>query len=514
MSFGLSHPYRLCRLVWTLARHGALFPLEAFGAPRWLTVLLRLIEGSAKGQRPGERLARALQSLGPTFIKLGQSLAVRGDLIGDGVADDLSALQDDLPPFSSAEATATLKHEFGLGPAELFEHFEEQPTAAASIAQVHFARLHGGVDVAVKILRPGIEDAFGRDIAFFYWLARRLEGFFPALRRLKPVEIVRNFEETVTLEMDLRLEAAAAGELAENFAADPEFRIPAVDWTRTSRRVLTLERVDGIPIDEIDRLIAAGLVPAEVLALSARAFFNQVFRDGFFHADMHPGNMFVATDGVLSPVDFGIMGRLDRQTRHFLADMLVAFLQRDYYRVAEIHFLAGYVPADKSLGAFSQACRAIAEPILGRPQNEISIARLLGQLFQVTRTFEMETQPQLLLLQKTMLVAEGVGRKLDPDTNIWMMAEPLIVEWVRENRGPEARIRDLAREVARGIEKLPIYLAKMDTAAEMISAEGLRLHPETVEAFRARERGGTWRYWALLAAGLLAVALMGLSVLE
>ncbi|MEL0019148.1 MAG: hypothetical protein VW709_04685, partial [Rickettsiales bacterium] len=195
-------------------------------------------------------------------------------------------------------------------------------------------------------------------------------------------------------------------------------------------------------------------------------------------------------------------------------DMLVAFLQRDYYRVAEIHFLAGYVPADKSLGAFSQACRAIAEPILGRPQNEISIARLLGQLFQVTRTFEMETQPQLLLLQKTMLVAEGVGRKLDPDTNIWMMAEPLIVEWVRENRGPEARIRDLAREVARGIEKLPIYLAKMDTAAEMISAEGLRLHPETVEAFRARERGGTWRYWALLAAGLLAVALMGLSVLE
>ena len=207
---------------------------------------------------------------------------------------------------------------------------------------------------------------------------------------------------------------------------------------------------------------AAGIAPRAVLEQSARVFFNQVFRDGFFHADMHPGNMFVCPDGVLSPVDFGIMGRLDRETRYFLADMLIAFLERDYMRVAEVHFAAGYVPNDKSLGAFAQACRAIAEPILGKPQNEISIARLLGQLFQVTRTFEMETQPQLLLLQKTMLVAEGVGRKLDPESNMWMLAEPLIADWMRENRGPEARLRDLAADAARLAERVPRYLSKLD----------------------------------------------------
>ena len=277
----------------------------------------------------------------------------------------------------------------------------------------------------------------------------------PESRRLKPVEVVANFEETVALEMDLRLEAAAAAELAENFAADPDFRVPAVDWNRTGQRVLTLERIDGIPIDETESLAEAGIDPREVLARSARAFFHQVFRDGFFHADMHPGNMFVGSDGVLSPVDFGIMGRLDKRTRNFLADMLIAFLSRDYLKVADVHFAAGYVPNTKSRGAFSQACRAIAEPILGKPQNEISIAKLLGQLFQVTRTFEMETQPQLLLLQKTMLVAEGVGRKLDPDSNIWMLAEPLVEEWVLEHRGPEGRMREFVSEVVARAERLP-----------------------------------------------------------
>ena len=306
------------------------------------------------------------------------------------------------------------------------------------------------------------------------------------------------------LEMDLRLEAAAAGELAENFIDDPGFRVPAVDWERTSRRILTLERVEGIPIDETEGLEARGIAPRAVLQQSARVFFNQVFRDGFFHADMHPGNMFVCPDGVLSPVDFGIMGRLDRETRYFLADMLIAFLERDYLRVAEVHFAAGYVSNDKSLGAFAQACRAIAEPILGKPQNEISIARLLGQLFQVTRTFEMETQPQLLLLQKTMLVAEGVGRKLDPESNMWMLAEPLIADWMRENRGPEARLRDIAADAARLAERVPRYLAKLDTLSEMVSADGVRLHPETIEAFRGRERGNGWRWlvWIVFGLGL------------
>ena len=512
MSFHPFHFFRLIRLVWTLARHGALFPLAAFGVPAWLVSLLGLIERHDEGMRPGERLARALQRLGPTFTKLGQSLAVRGDLIGDEIADDLSALQDALPPFSSEEAARTLETELGQSQATLFAAFEATPTAAASIAQVHFAERHDGVAVAVKILRPGIEEAFAQDIAFFDWLARLLEALMPQLRRLKPIEVVQNFADTVALEMDLRLEAAAAGELAENFLDDPEFRVPAVDWERTSRRVLTLERIDGIPIDEIEALEAAGISPVDVLARSARVFFHQVFRDGFFHADLHPGNMFVGPDGVLSPVDFGIMGRLDRQTRHFLADMLIAFLERDYHRVAEVHFVAGYVPTDKSLGAFSQACRAIAEPILGKPQHAISIARLLGQLFQVTRTFEMETQPQLLLLQKTMLVAEGVGRKLDPTSNMWTLAEPLIVDWMRENRGPEARIRQLAEDVGRRIEQVPTLLSKLDAVSEMVTADGLRLHPETVEAFRPRERRGwMWRALALLLAVSLLATLLAQS---
>ncbi|MDP7391807.1 MAG: 2-polyprenylphenol 6-hydroxylase, partial [Alphaproteobacteria bacterium] len=447
--------------------------------------------------------AEALHSLGPTWITGGQSLAVRGDMIGDEIADDLSALQDALPAFSSSQAKSTIARELGAELDEFYRSFDEQPVAAASIAQVHFAVTTEDEDVAVKVLRPSIEEEFRRDIAFFYWLARNLERMSPESRRLKPVEVVANFEETVALEMDLRLEAAAAAELKENFAADPDFRVPAVDWNRTGQRVLTLERIDGIPIDETESLAEAGIDPREVLARSARAFFHQVFRDGFFHADMHPGNMFVGSDGVLSPVDFGIMGRLDKRTRNFLADMLIAFLSRDYLKVADVHFAAGYVPNTKSQGAFSQACRAIAEPILGKPQNEISIARLLGQLFQVTRTFEMETQPQLLLLQKTMLVAEGVGRKLDPDSNIWMLAEPLVEEWVLERRGPEGRMREFVSEVAARAERLPQLLESVDQISDMITADGLRLHPETIDAFR--QNNGFARYWRV---GFVVLALL------
>ncbi|MEE2689676.1 MAG: 2-polyprenylphenol 6-hydroxylase [Pseudomonadota bacterium] len=512
MSLGVVHGLRLVRVLWSLSRHGALFPLQAFEAPGWLVFGFKFLERKKGAERPGSRLASALQVLGPTFVKLGQSLAVRGDLIGDDVADDLSALHDDLPPFSSLEAIATIERELNCDLEQLFSHFDEVPTAAASIAQVHFAERHDGVEVAVKVLRPGIEDDFARDIDFFRWIANLVEKFFPAARRLKPRDVVRSFEETVRLEMDLRLEAAAAGELAENFSEDAEFRVPLVDWERTSRRVLTLERVDGIPIDEIAKLEAAGIVPCDLLARSARIFFNQVFRDGFFHADMHPGNMFVAADGVLSPVDFGIMGRLDRKTRYFLADMLIAFLERDYMKVAEVHFTAGYVPSNKSLGAFAQACRAIAEPILGKSQNEISIARLLGQLFHVTHAFEMETQPQLLLLQKTMLVAEGVGRKLDSESNMWVLAEPLIVEWMHENRGPEARLRDLATEVARGVERLPHGVLKLAALSEMVTAGGLKLHPHTVEALNGASRNGFWGWLGWVALGILVGLLIGANI--
>jgi ubiquinone biosynthesis protein len=282
--------------------------------------------------------------------------------------------------------------------------------------------------------------------------------------------------------MDLRFEAAAASELAENFAGDPEFRVPRVDWPRTGRSVLTLERIEGVRIDDRAALIARGHRIEDVLAKAAGAFFNQVFRDGFFHADMHPGNMFVDASGTIVVVDFGIMGRLDRHTRDYLADMLLGFLTGDYRRVAEVHFAAGYVPPSRSIDAFTQACRAIGEPILGRPLHEISVARLLAQLFRVTEQFDMETQPQLLLLQKTMVLVEGVGRRLDPEINIWTLARPLIEAWMADNRGPEARLRRRFETVAEMIERLPRLVENLDRLVDDMTRGGVVLHADSIAA--------------------------------
>ncbi|MGB8274244.1 MAG: 2-polyprenylphenol 6-hydroxylase [Alphaproteobacteria bacterium] len=505
----LRHVLRLIAIARTLARHDALFPLEILGvAPGAVAPLLWVWHrpGRAPGLRPGQRLAQALCALGPSFIKLGQVLSTRSDLLGEEMAADLSELQDRLPPFPGEEAVRTVEAELGKPIGDIFSDFQIAPVAAASIAQVHFATTREGAPVAVKVLRPGIERAFARDLELFYWLAEWIELAQPSLRRLRPAAVVKTLAESVRAEMDLRLEAAAASELAQNFAGDPTFRIPKVDWTRTARRVLTLERVAGIRIDDRQALIAAGHDPDDVLAKSANAVFTQVFRDGFFHADLHPGNLFVQADGRIVAVDFGIMGRIDRNTRGFLADMLLGFLNGDYARVAEVHFRAGYVPADQSLDRFTQACRAIGEPILGLPMHEISIAHLLGQLFEVTESFEMETQPQLLLLQKTMLVAEGVGRKLNDRVNMWTLARPLIEDWMRRNRSPEARVRDLASEAVAGLERLPGLLKDIERAAATIADGGIRLHPESIRALGGGN-GGKPRIWPLwLAVAALALA--------
>ncbi len=480
----IANLFRLLLIARTLARHDALFPLERLGVAPGVMTLVRLISRQHAPGRPGERLAAACETLGPTFIKLGQALSVRSDLVGEEVASDLSSLQDKLPPFPSDQAMAIIEAELGRTVDELFDRFDSEPIAAASIAQVHFASTTEGEEVAVKVLRPDVEAIFARDLDLMYWAARLVERARPDLRRLKPVEVVRTFEETVRLEMDLRMEAAAAAELAENFTGAHDFHVPGVDWQRTGRRVLTTERIDGIPIDEVDALAEAGLDPRDIIEKSAQIFFYQVFRDGFFHADMHPGNMFIGRDGSLMPVDFGIMGRLDRKTRNYLADMLLAFLQRDYRRVADVHFQAGYVPAHMSRDAFTQACRSIGEPILGLQLEQISLARLLAQLFQVTEQFEMETQPQLLLLQKTMLVAEGVSRKLDPAVNMWLLAQPLIEEWMWENRGPQARLRNASETALTQLERLPLLLDRIDLAGKMIEEGGMRLHPETEAVLR------------------------------
>jgi ubiquinone biosynthesis protein len=505
---------RLWCILRVLARFRAVPPYEPAAAPFIRRVALRLIGGRApadlRGLRPGQRLALALQALGPAFIKLGQALSVRSDLLGETFAGDLSALQDRLPPFSGREARTTIEIELGKPMAELFASFDDAPIAAASIAQVHRATTTGGEIVAVKVLRPGIEEAFSRDLDLLIWLAELTERLRPGLHRLRPIEVVRTLVETVEIELDLRLEAAAADELRGNFADEPGFRVPKVDWLRTGRRVLTTEWVEGIAIDEREALLAAGHEVEAIVARMAKFFFLQVFRDGFFHADLHPGNLSVSPDGAINAVDFGIMGRLDKKTRQYLAEMLLGFLHGDYRRVAEVHVRAGYVPSDQSIEAFAQAARSIAEPILGRPLAEISIARLLAQLFRITERFKMPAQPQLLLLQKTMLVAEGVGRTLHPETNMWELARPLIEDWIATHMGPGERLKDAVAEIVHGLERLPDLVVDLENSVGSLARGGMRLHPDSVAALVAAQRAHRrrWPMWA----GAAAIAALTIAL--
>ena len=398
--------------------------------------------------------------------------------------------------------------ELGRPVEELFASFDDRPVAAASIAQVHFAVTSEGEPVAVKVLRPDIERLMARDLDFFAWIAAWAERLQPASRRLRPVAVVQTIAASTRMEMDLRLEAAAASELAENCAEDEGFRVPRVDWERTARRVLTLERVSGIASDEREAVIAAGFDPDAILAKAAEIFFKQVFRDGFFHADMHPGNIFIDAKGDLVPVDFGIMGRLDRPTRRFLGEMLMGLLTADYQRVADVHFTAGYVPANQDKAAFMQACRSIAEPIRGRPLAEISIGRLLGQLFEVTEFFAMETQPQLLLLQKTMVVAEGVGRALNPSVNMWQLAQPLIEAWIVDNLGPQAQLRTVVEDGLEVARRLPQLVERVENTLEAAATGGIKLHPSSLAALHGQRHGAAllpWLLCAVLACILLVV---------
>ena len=418
------------------------------------------------------------------------------------MAADLSDLQDRLPPFPALEARAIIEEELDAPIDEVFASFDDVSVAAASIAQVHFAVTKEGREVAVKVLRPGVETAFKRDIDLLRWLAEWVELTQPKLRRLRMVESVDTFEESIHLEMDLRFEAAAAAEMAENFAGDESFRVPDIDWTRTARRVLTLERITGIPVDETQAMVDAGLSLDDVLQKAAESFFNMVFRDGFFHADMHPGNLFVDFNGNLIAVDFGIMGRVDLTTRRHLGEMLIGFLTGDYRRAAEVHFEAGWVPADKNVETFTQACRSIAEPIMGKPLHEISIAKLLGQLFKITEQFAMQTQPQLLMLQKSMLVAEGVGRTLHPGVNMWELARPMIEGWMMQNLGPQAKIKETVGSAIATLERLPRLLAQTEQTYSAMLSGGLKLHPDTVAAMRGEGRRKSlpgWLPWALVA---------------
>ena len=455
---------------------------------------------------PPARLALMLERAGPAYIKLGQMLATRPDIVGEDVARAMEHLQDRLPPFPEAAARRVIEKEFGRPVEALFSHFGG-PIAAASIAQVHKAVTSEGADAAVKILRPGIAGEFARDLGAFALFAGLLERVSAEARRLRFVALVQTLAASVALELDLRMEAAAASELYDRTRGDAEFRVPHVDWTRTSTRVLTSEWIAGTPIRDPVALRAAGHDPRKVALTLVRSFLTQALRDGFFHADMHPGNLFVDAQGRLVAVDFGIMGRLDAPMRRFMAVTLAGFLARDYRRVAQIHYDVAFVPTHHEVETFAQALRAVGEPIFGKSARDVSMARLLGQLFETTRRFDMQAQPQLVLLQKTMVVVEGVARSLDPDFDIWEASRPVAERWVSDNLGPEARLARAAEgftALGKLAQDLPQLVKNAEELSQMVAEGGMRLHPDTARQIaREQDRRNRPLWFALIA--LLAV---------
>ncbi|OED48518.1 2-polyprenylphenol 6-hydroxylase [Leisingera sp. S232] len=460
-------PHNILRLIRTGAtfeRTGAMHSvLEAFEAPKPLRILARTLGWpfkwlGYKGDPAMPPETRALNALGPAYIKFGQVLSTRPDVVGKDLANQLRVLQDKLPPFSRAEALVEVEKELGRPASEVFSDFSD-PVAAASIAQVHRATLADtGEEVAVKVLRPGIERAFNKDVDAFYFAARIVDLFAPSARRLKPMDVIEHFDGVVQGELDLRLESAAASEFAANTTDDEGFQLPRIRWGYSARRVMTMDWADGIPLGDNGALDAAGhdrkILANRVLSL----FLRHALRDGFFHADMHQGNLKVASNGDIIAYDFGIMGHIDEYTRRVYAEILYGFIKRDYKRVAEVHFEAGYVPPDRDVDEFARALRAVGEPIFGMDASNISMGRLLNYLFEVTERFGMETRTELILLQRTMVVVEGVARSLDPHINIWEAAQPVVEDYIKKSIGPRAVVSDLldtAKVMSRFGPRLP-----------------------------------------------------------
>jgi ubiquinone biosynthesis protein len=512
---------RLARVGWVLVREGVVSALPTEGMPalaRTAHTVARLLERrKAAREDRGNRLARAIERLGPSYVKMGQFLATRPDVVGAEIAVELSALQDRMATFPREAAVATVEGSLGRTLEDLYVQFDD-PVAAASIAQVHPAIVrdaNGERRVAVKVIRPGVRQRFGHDLEAMYAAARLQEKILPNTRRLKPVEVTRTLEQTTKIEMDLRLEAAALSELGENTKDDPGFRVPKVDWERTGRDVVTMEWIDGIKMSDVEGLRAAGFDLDALADTLIQSFLRHTLRDGFFHADMHQGNLFVDPQGMIVAVDMGIVGRLGKKERRFLAEILFGFITRDYQRVANVHFEAGYVPSHHDTASFAQAIRAIGEPIHGQPAETISMAKLLTLLFEVTELFDMETRTELVMLQKAMVVVEGVSRTLNPRFNMWKASEGVVGDWIRDNLGPKRLLTDL-RDGAHAALRLAEAAPEIAAKAEMLSQEfssmaerGLRFDPETAEAIGRSEarhsRSGRLALW-VMAATLIYIA--------
>jgi ubiquinone biosynthesis protein len=512
----ISHLVRLSRAGYVFAREGVFALVDTRTLPlpaRTAIALARLIERPT-AKDGSSRLAAALTKLGPTYVKLGQFMATRPDVVGAAISHDLESLQDKMAPFPQSEAEAVVVGAFDKPLTAIYASFGPA-VAAASIAQVHKAEVDidsARKPVAVKILRPHVERRFKVDLDAFMFAARKAEDFSLEAQRLRPVEAVVTLARSVSMEMDFRLEAAALSEMAENTCKDDGFRVPTVDWDRTAREVLTMEWIDGTPLNDRAALEARGLDLPALGHKVIQSFLRHALRDGFFHADMHPGNLFVDAEGHLVAVDFGIMGRLGPKERRFLAEILFGFITRDYQRTAQVHFDAGYVPHHHSVESFAQAIRAIGEPIHNRIAEDISMAKLLMLLFEVTGLFDMRTRPELLLLQKTMVVVEGVARTLDPKLDMWAVSDPVVREWIERNLGPVGKIEDVAQgagEIGRFLGQVPSLLTRAGVLIDQfddITRNGLVLAPETVAAIgKAEARRNRWTATALWAiAGLLA----------
>ena len=511
----LSAFFSLTRAGWVLAREGVIsaLPAEALTGPARVGHSLAglIARRQSRDRKQSERLSLALNRLGPSWVKLGQFLATRPDVVGAATAKDLALLHDQMESFSAKEAREIIEASIGRPVDEVYSEFSDA-VAAASMAQVHKAKLAStGDEVAVKVIRPGVRKRFTKDLETFFAAARLQEKYIAEAQRLKPVAVVEMLAQSAKIEMDLRLEAAAFSELAENTMDDVGFSVPTVNWEFTGRDCITMDWVDGTKLNDVQGLRSAGHDLEALSVTLIQSFLRHTLRDGFFHADMHPGNLFVDATGDIVAVDLGIAGRLEKKERRFLAEILLGFITRDYIRVAQVHFDAGYVPPHHDVKSFAQAIRAIGEPIHGQPAETISMAKLLTLLFEVTEIFDMQTRPELLLLQKTMVVVEGVARTLDPKFDMWSASEPVVRDWITKNLGPVGMMED-AKDGLIAARRLMHLLPEMAERAESLSLDmealiknGMQLDAATTEAIgKAEARNNRWGHlgiWAIAALG-------------
>ncbi len=491
--------------------------------PLAIKILFKILSFSFSSKKPmdfekdeGQRLSGSLESMGTTFIKLGQFLATRPDIIGDKLSHKLENLQDKLPPFSLLQAKEIIKNDLGKDTYDTIIDLSE-PVAAASIAQVHKAQINDNgtiKDVAIKILRPDIKKIFNEEIDAIMLFAFLVESFIKKTKRLKLVEVVFLLKEITNLEMDLRFEAAAANEYAENTKNDIGFKVPQIYWNFTSENVMTLDWVEGISIRETEELKKRNLDTQKIAENIIQNFLRHAVRDGFFHADMHQGNIFIDDNGDIIPIDFGIMGRLDKMSKRFLAEILFGFIQRDYRKVAEVHLAASLVPKNVPIDELAQALRSIGEPIFGQTVKDISGGKLLKQLFDVTEKFNMQTQPQLLMLQKTMVVVEGVARKLNPNTNIWTTSKPVLENWLRQTKDPMKSINETLQNTSEVIKRLPEFPDIMDKANQALTYLASGQIPQHSNSYTAlntkKSEMTTFRNQSVI--GLLVLVIFGLLV--